>query len=109
MIKAIVSLLAAGALSAAAAAGIPEDFERGYELALDKGCFDCHDLGYRLVGPSFRSIAQRYRFDESQRQRLPGVIRGGSIGHWGDRFAMWPQRNLDDQEVRTLVDWVLSQ
>lgn len=109
MLKAIVSLLAVAAVSTAAAAGTAEDFDRGYALALDKGCFDCHALGYRLVGPSFRAIAQRYRHDAARRERLPGVIRGGSIGHWGERFAMWPQRNLDDKEVRTLVDWVLSQ
>jgi cytochrome c len=109
MMKSVVSLIAAATVSAAVAAATAEDFERGYELAMDKGCFDCHALGYRVVGPSFRAIAQRYRFEPPQYERLPGVIRGGSIGHWGERFAMWPQRNLDDAEVRTLVDWILSQ
>ena len=95
--------------SANAAAGPGEDFDRGYRLAGDKGCFDCHTLGQTDVGPSFRAIAQRYRFNPQQPQRLPAVIRGGSAGHWGDRFVMWPQPRLNDEEVRQLVDWILSQ
>lgn len=99
----------AATVSAVAAAGSGEDFDRGYRLAGDKGCFDCHTLGQTSIGPSFRAIAKRYRFNPQQPQRLPAVIRGGSAGHWGDRFVMWPQPRLSDAEVRELVDWVLSQ
>jgi cytochrome c len=92
-----------------ASAGESEQFESGYALADSKGCFECHAVGRMEVGPSFRSVARRYRFDAQARERLPYVIRGGSIGHWGDRFAMWPQPRLSDAEVKQLVDWVLSQ
>jgi cytochrome c len=84
-------------------------FQEGLALAIAKGCTECHALGHAEVGPSFRSVAARYRFDAEARNRLPYVIRGGSAGHWGDRFAMWPQQRLSDEEVRQLVDWVLSQ
>jgi cytochrome c len=86
-----------------------EDFDRGYALAQEKGCFDCHQLGSRDVGPSFRAIAQRYRYDVFNRRDLPIVIRGGSIGHWGERFAMWPQRQVTGEEARILTEWVLAQ
>ena len=92
---------------ALAAAG--EDFDRAQVLAQQKGCFDCHALGYQDAGPSFAAIAERYRYDADGRQRLPYAIRGGSVGHWGERFAMWPQRQLSDQELRLLVDWILAQ
>ena len=107
--RAYLYVFIAAAASAAAAAGPAEDFDRDYQLASDKGCFDCHALGHTNVGPSFRSIAKRYRFNPQQSQRLPAVIRGGSAGHWGDRFVMWPQPRLSDEEVRRLVDWILSQ
>lgn len=90
-------------------AGDSEKFASGYALALEKGCFECHSLGRAEVGPSFRAIARRYRFDPDARERLPYVIRGGSAGHWGERFAMWPQPRLSKEEVSELVDWVLSQ
>ena len=85
------------------------DFADGYALAEKKGCLECHDVGRTVIGPSYAAVARHYRFDPHARERLPYVIRGGSIGHWGDRFAMWPQPNLSDAEVEELVDWVLSQ
>jgi cytochrome c len=100
---------ACAAVHTYAVAGPAEDFDRGYQLAESKGCFDCHALGYKDVGPSFRAIAQRYRFDPEHQDRLPYIIRGGSAGHWGERFVMWPQRQLTNQEVEQLVGWILSQ
>ncbi|HEU5284702.1 MAG TPA: c-type cytochrome [Burkholderiales bacterium] len=107
--KSFIGLLACAALLVAAAPAPSADFERGYALAREKGCLECHALGWRDVGPSFRAIAQRYRFDHRGRERLPLVIRGGSAGHWGERFVMWPQVQLSDAEVRQLVEWILSQ
>jgi cytochrome c len=101
--------LACVALHTYALAESAQDFDRGYRLAESKGCFDCHALGYKDVGPSFRAIAQRYQFDLEHQDRLPVIIRGGSAGHWGERFLMWPQVRLTDQEVDQLVEWILSQ
>jgi cytochrome c len=101
--------LAASAFPTLAVAGPGDDFDRGYQLADTKGCLECHALGYSYIGPSFSAIAQRYRRNPEYRERLAYVIRGGSAGHWGERFVMWPQVRLSDAEVRQLVDWVLSQ
>ena len=103
------SVLIAALALPVAAASTGADFDSGYRLAQEKGCLDCHALGQTTVGPSFRAIAKRYRFNPQQPERLPAVIRGGSAGHWGDRFVMWPQPRLSDEEVRQLVDWILSQ
>lgn len=107
--KSLIGFLACTALPVLAWAGASEDFDSGYALADVKGCFECHALGRPEVGPSFRAVARRYRFDPAARERLPYAIRGGSAGHWGDRFPMWPQARLSEKEVKQLVDWVLSQ
>lgn len=104
-----VWMLAALAWIPLALAGAGNSFDQGYRLAEQKGCLDCHALGRAEVGPSFRSIALRYRHNPERRDELPYIIRGGSAGHWGERFVMWPQPRLSDQEVKELVDWVLSQ
>jgi len=108
-LRPFVWILIASTVPALAVAGPGEDFDRGYKLADAKGCLECHALGYSYIGPSFSAIAQRYRRNPEYRERLPYVIRGGSAGHWGERFVMWPQASLSDAEVRQLVDWVLSQ
>jgi cytochrome c len=94
-------------LPALAAAG--DDFDRGLALAQQKDCLECHALNRADVGPAFAAIAARYRNDPQAPERLAYAIRGGSAGHWGDRFAMWPQRQLSDQELRLLVRWILAQ
>jgi cytochrome c len=104
-----IALAVCSALPLLALAEDSAKFASGYALALEKGCFECHALGRTEVGPSFRAIASRYRFDPGARERLPYVIRGGSAGHWGERFAMWPRPRLSKEEVSELVDWVLSQ
>ena len=91
---------------ALAAAG--DEWDRDYALAQDKGCFECHALGHADIGPSFSAIAARYTRDPQARERLSYAIRGGSVGHWGERFAMWPQRQLSEAEARRLVAWILA-
>jgi cytochrome c len=105
----VLGALAGVVLPLVAQAGPAEDFDRGYRLAEQKGCFECHALGYQSVGPSFHAIASHYRFYPEYSKHLPVIIRGGSAGHWGERFVMWPQPRLSSEEVTQLVDWVLSQ
>jgi cytochrome c551/c552 len=107
--KSVSYMLTALAAAGIGNAGAADDFDRGLQLARQKGCMDCHALGRAEVGPSFADVARRYRHNPDYRKHLVPVIRGGSAGHWGDRFVMWPQVSLTDQEVRQLVDWVLSQ
>jgi cytochrome c len=103
-----IGILTVGlALSTCAAA--EDDFDRGYALAGEKGCFDCHALGHDYVGPSFRSVAERYRLDPEARAELASVIEAGSRGHWGERFEMWPQVHFTRDQLQRLVDWVLMQ
>ena len=85
------------------------DLDPGYLLAGEKGCFECHAPGYDYVGPSFRSLAERYRFDPEARAQLPSVLQAGSRGHWGGRFEMRPQIHLTPEQLQRLVDWVLAQ
>ena len=90
-------------------AGADDTWDRGYRLAQQKGCFECHAIGYDYVGPSFRSVAERHRLNPETRSHLADIIRAGSRGHWGERFEMWPQVHLREDEVQLLVDWVVSQ
>jgi cytochrome c len=101
--------LALGALLSTVSAIAEDDVARGYALAGEKGCFDCHTMSYTYVGPSFRALAERYRLDPDARAQLPGIVRAGSRGHWGERFAMRPQIHLTDEQVNVLIDWMLSQ
>lgn len=78
-------------------------------LAEEKGCMECHAIGWAVVGPAFVDVAARYRQDPAARETLAEKVRFGGKRHWGERYNMGPQTNLDDEEIYVLVDWILSQ
>jgi len=94
------------ALTAPAAA---QDSGRGLFLSEKRLCFECHSVTIRNVGPSFEAVAARYRYNPWAREILADRIRNGSAQHWGDRYEMWPQIVVPDEELHVLVDWILRQ
>ncbi|MBK8015469.1 MAG: cytochrome C [Betaproteobacteria bacterium] len=102
----VCAMVASFALVAAADA---EDYGRGLFLTQKRMCFECHSVTLRNVGPSFEAVAARYRYNPWARDILADKIRHGSEGHWGDRFEMWPQEVVPDDELHVLVDWILQQ
>ncbi len=91
-----------------AAAGFAQaDDEAMIDLAWDSGCFNCHDLDKTLRGPAWRDVAKRYHdADEAVFERLVAKVRDGGRGNWGDE-AMSANRRVPEEDIRTLVDWIL--
>jgi cytochrome c len=83
------------------------DDEAMIELAWDSGCFNCHDLHERVRGPAWTEVARRYRDDEDAFERLVQTVIEGGSGNWGED-AMSPNRRVPEEDVRTLVAWLLS-
>lgn len=76
-------------------------------LAQANGCTTCHDAADRKVGPGFREIAAKYAGDSGAEARLVEKTRTGGAGTWGS-IPMPPQSMLKDNDVRTLVQWILA-
>ena len=81
-------------------------------LARKSGCFECHGLDERLVGPSFHDIAARYRDETDARVALIKAVRDGGKGNWTEISHEVPMppyaKVLSEAEVKRLVDWVLG-
>ena len=71
-------------------------------------CSGCHSLDRRVVGPSFREIAQRYAGDAGAAARLAAKVRRGGQGAWG-QVPMPPAAGIPDPDLAKLLDWVLGQ
>jgi len=78
------------------------------KLLAAHACSGCHTLDKRVVGPSFREIAQRYAGDAGATARLAAKVRGGGQGAWG-QIPMPPAAGIGDADLRKLMDWVLAQ
>jgi len=100
--KRLVLLLAAAAVPAALPAYAQE------ELAKKHACLACHAVDKKLVGPSYKDVAAKYRGDAGAEAKLVEKVKKGSQGTWG-QVPMPPNANVPDADVRTLVKWILSQ
>jgi cytochrome c len=100
--KRLAIALAAAALAASLPARANE------ELAKKHACFACHATDKKLVGPSYKDVAGKYRGDAGAEAKLADKVKKGSQGTWG-QVPMPPNANVPDADVRTLVKWILSQ
>lgn len=78
------------------------------DLARAKSCMACHAVAQKIVGPSFKDIALRYRTDKGAEAKLVGKLRAGSSGVWG-KVPMPPNPQLSDADARQLARWILTQ
>ena len=78
------------------------------ELAKKHNCFACHAVDKKLVGPSYKDVAAKYRGDAGAEAKLVDKVKKGSQGTWG-QVPMPPNSNVPDADVRALVKWILSQ
>lgn len=76
-------------------------------LAEKSGCFSCHSVQNKVVGPAFVDVAAKYKGDAEAPTRLAQKVRAGGKGVWG-RIPMPPHPELKEDEARQLVAWVLS-
>ena len=78
------------------------------ELAKKHACFACHAVDKKLVGPSYKDVAAKYRGDGGAEAKLIDKVKKGSQGTWG-QVPMPPNASVPDADVRALVKWILSQ
>ena len=94
------SAVLAGSLDARAAAA-------GEDLAKNSGCLACHTIDKKLVGPSYKDIANKYRGDKSAPANLAKKVKEGGKGVWGD-IPMTPNAHVKDADIQTIVNWILT-
>ncbi|XQM31496.1 c-type cytochrome [Burkholderia gladioli] len=100
---AMAVLLGAG-LAAAPAARAADD---GLRVARANACMGCHAVNRKLVGPSFKDVAARYKNDPGAAAKLEKKVRDGGSGVWGV-IPMPAHPGMSDADVKAVVKWVLA-
>ncbi|MFT4102521.1 MAG: c-type cytochrome [Burkholderiaceae bacterium] len=77
------------------------------ELVKARNCVACHATERKLVGPSFKDIAARYRNDKDAAARLALKIREGGGGAWGV-VKMPANPQVSESDSQAIVRWILS-
>ena len=77
------------------------------ELATKSACTACHAIDKKVVGPAYKEVAAKYRGDKAAEAKLIDKVKKGGVGVWG-QVPMPPNTTVKDEDVKTLVKWVLS-
>lgn len=80
----------------------------GAALAKSNGCLACHNVAVKMVGPSYKAVAKKYKGDSKAPARLFEKVRKGGKGVWGPT-PMPPQTSANDADLKAIIDWVLAQ
>lgn len=96
----LMALAATTTLTAAPAHANPD-------LAKAKNCMACHAAATRLVGPSFKDIAAKYKGQKDAEALLATKVLKGGAGVWGP-IPMPANPQVSDAEAKTLVKWILE-
>ena len=77
------------------------------KLAQANGCMTCHQVEKKILGPSFKEIAAKYRGTAGAEALLAKKIKDGSKGVWGD-MVMPPNAHVKDADIAAIVKWTLT-
>jgi cytochrome c len=77
------------------------------DLAKKSNCLACHTADKKLVGPAYQDVAKKYAGDKGAEAKLIEKVKKGGAGVWGP-VPMPPNANVKDEDIKTLVKWVLA-
>jgi cytochrome c len=82
------------------------DDEKAFAIAKQNACLGCHAINKKIVGPSFQSVAEKYKNDPNAQAFLKNKIAKGGSGSWGV-VPMPANSKLSDADLTTLSGWIL--
>jgi cytochrome c len=77
-------------------------------LATSKNCMACHAVDKKIVGPSYKDIAAKYKGDKTAVDKLAAKIIKGGSGAWG-AVPMPANPQVNEADAKKLATWILSQ
>lgn len=76
-------------------------------LAKKHNCLACHTTDKKLVGPSYKDVAKKYKGQPKAAEQLAQKVKKGGQGVWGP-VPMPPNAAVPDGDIKKLVDWILK-
>ena len=77
------------------------------DLAKQKNCMACHDVGKKVIGPSYKEVSAKYAGQKDAADKLAEKILKGGAGVWG-AVPMPANPQVSDAEAKALAAWVLA-
>jgi len=101
MVAAAGSLLLAGQAGAA-------DAKAAEALAQKSGCLACHSVDKKVIGPAYKDVAAKYKGDKGAEAKLIAKVKNGGSGVWGPVPMPANSPHVKDEDIKTIVHWILT-
>ena len=80
--------------------------QKAFAVAKQNACLGCHAVNKKIVGPSFESVAQKYKNNPNAQIFLKNKIAKGGAGSWGV-VPMPANAKLSATDLTLLTSWIL--
>lgn len=97
----LISALVASALMVSAPAFASK------EIASKNACMGCHAVDKKVVGPSYKDIAAKYKGQADAVDKLAKKVKAGGSGVWG-LIPMPANATISEADAKTVVKWILD-
>ena len=77
------------------------------KLAQANGCMTCHQIDKKVLGPSYKEVAAKYRGNAGAEAMLVKKVKDGGKGVWGE-MVMPPNAHVKDPDIAAIVKWILT-
>jgi cytochrome c len=82
-------------------------YKKGLGLIAKSDCLTCHKVEEKLVGPSYREVAEKYADAPNDVvTALANKIIKGGVGNWGN-VPMLPHPAISQEDAETMVRYIL--
>jgi cytochrome c len=79
------------------------------QIATKAGCMTCHSPDKKMIGPSFRDIAAKYKGQADAAAVLSERVRKGSKGVWGQvPMPASDAAKINDADLKAVTAWLLK-
>jgi len=101
--KIAAALLAASTLAVASAA-VADQLE---DMMKKNGCSACHAEDKKVIGPSYKDVAAKYKGDASAVAKLTDKVKTLKAGVWGP-VPMPPNTQVSEADAKKMVELILA-
>ncbi len=98
----------AAALLFSAHANAALDMEAGKALGKKNGCFACHQVETKRVGPAWQAVSDKYKGNADTKKMLVEQIKKGGTGKWQMGVMPAYSPRVSDAEIDQLADFIIS-
>jgi len=85
---------------------VTDPIAEGKTLIEGSDCLGCHKLDEKMIGPSYKEVAEKYENTPENVEMLAEKIIKGSSGVWGD--VPMPAHGFSKDNAKFMAQYILS-